>query len=397
MLYKILTLLTQPEAGILGASQDKAQKLIEGLRLSITADSLQNKRFALSVDSSENTTKFLSILPVSSSFLSEPDTLSGSAKELLNVTTEASSFFGMLLLWLCSVHSEQSLGLSVLADFLEWNTAALSREADIDFPQKQKLALQFVTGLLICYPALLKVQQSELAAAAMEPAAPIAYTQYQIQNNSHIFTAQFAAVSLQTLSGQVKSQFSPLLEWILSDTNIGLPDLLKKVVDETFPLGTYSEAEPVVLTLPEKAWDICTGLCLSTFLLGPEWTYENVYRTVVFSLFSGSERSSNARLAAISYIGVLLKCFAEHYPPREEKPQKMYMEYVGKLLFSVKEQNLLLTLKDKCWACYWLLKVNKMGRDDLLILKEWFNELSEEQKKLLPEGVHRCLSDIKID
>ena len=91
-----------------------------------------------------------------------------------------------------------------------------------------------------------------------------------------------------------------------------------------------------------------------------------------------------------------MKCVADTYVLVDTN-DKIYKEYMCRLVLTVKDSNELLTIEDRCWACYWLMKVNRLQKEELAILKQWFNELNVEQKEQLPGNLHTCLTNIKID
>jgi hypothetical protein len=75
----------------------------------------------------------------------------------------------------------------------------------------------------------------------------------------------------------------------------------------------------------------------------------------------------------------------------------VYQEYMGKLGTIVSEPNEQLTLQDKSWACYWLMKVKTMERPELIIVKQWFDSLPIDTKEQLPPTSPGGLAGIKLN
>lgn len=91
----------------------------------------------------------------------------------------------------------------------------------------------------------------------------------------------------------------------------------------------------------------------------------------------------------------MLRCSAEIYQLAGTN-ETIFKEYTSRLVLTVRDNNETLTLSDRCWACYWMMRINKLQGEELEILKRWFGDLPETHRALIPENVRACLADIKL-
>jgi len=360
-------------------------------------DLLEEKFFLPACDNSEQIEKLLEIIPICYDASEEIKRI---IIELFSKSTSLLSFTGMLLLYLCNIGTNFDLALAIFVDFLERNTHY------VNYGKKGDIALEFTLKLLLFCPGILST------CTERDTEGEVECGQYDLAKHSNTITQQSICLSIKELIVNEESPLESLFNFInmkASEEDVLEGDIFSSLeysttirtlfqtsIHNLSSLGTYTSSTSITLSLPQKVWDLCSGLYIATLILGLKWTYEHAYKSYIFRLFAESKKSSRSRLAAIAFIGTLFKCQARNFPYVGDT-ENIYKEYLTKLVLTVTSTIMEITLHDKCWAVYWIIKVNAVNKEELIILKQWFISLSEEEKNSLPVKIVKCLSDIQTN
>lgn len=399
-LYKIMRLIQELDL----SDSTKSKAFAESMRINVvSSSSLEEKSFATSFDSPEQIEKLLEILPLHYNIDKDHTETKTLVARLFYKPRSMLSFAGATLLHLCFQGRHMDLALAVFADFLERSVHC----ANCGKPTEES-TLEFALRLVVFCPAVLCERAVKGGDREVESG------QFDLAKHCNLVTQQAIYLSIKELIASTKDPlellFNFLKEGVTEDSDIFEGNIFASMEDKSDPPASikqlfekatsalsvspqYAADAKIALSLPESIWDLCSGLYVATLVLGLEWTYEEVYKPFVFALFCGSGRRSRGRVAAIALIGTLFKCQARNFPFVGEV-EKIYKEYIAKLVLTVENSVPEITLHDKCWAAYWIIKVNEVNQEELFILKQWFDNLSPEDKLLLPHKLLQCLSNI---
>jgi len=387
VLYKTIYFFKYCEENLL-KDRENILNLINEIRLSILSENLENRNFSINFDNSETTLKLFEKIQFIQKIHENNDEILSKIKKILNKTTDLEIFFGIILIYLCEKINENNLGLEIFFEFYLNYSKKILRIPDLTKEQKTQKITEFSILLLIFYSNLF-----ENSVKISENSIEIPYSQYKISEHENKFCREICINSLQNINKN--TEYNIIFENFNLNNKKSVEEIIKNGFEYLQNSEKYNENSKIQLILSDKIWDICLGFYFCSLTLSPEYIYTNVYSTEIFKIFAKPEKAIKARLAVINLIGNLLKCIIENYEITENLTL-IYQQYISRLILTVKEENEILTIFDKSWASYWLIKINKMGNEELLILKEWFGKLSINQKEQLPENLHNCLSNINF-